>query len=136
MKKNLSFDNVTPALPKAASTRRIHVWMFVLSNVGSSTFLMLLLDAAWEAASMLTVLVDAANSRAAACAEAVAILTMSSTLRLAMLSEYERASLNCSPSTSSDDLFGDGGRGGKWNVPGAEGLADLDRIRSARPRPC
>ena len=80
--------------------------------------------------------VAAANSLAAAWADAVAILTISSTLRVDMLSVNARASLNCSPSISSADRFGDDGRGGNWNVPGVDGLTDLDLIRSARPRPC
>ena len=81
MKKNLSFAVVTPALPKAASTRLIHVWIFFLSNCGSSTFLTVWLAAAIDAAAasgVAGVRMVAANSLAAAWADAVAILIMSS----------------------------------------------------------
>ena len=88
IKKNLSWAVVTPALPNAASTRLIHVWMFFLSKLGSSTFLMwLFVDVVVAAAAAAPTLasgsgarIEAAISCAAALAEAVAILMISSTL--------------------------------------------------------
>ena len=45
-----------------------------------------------------------------------------------------RASRNCSSCISLADLLGIGVEGGKLKDPGAMGLTDLDRMRSARPR--
>ena len=120
MKKNLSWAVVTPALPNAASTRLIHVWMFFLSKFGSSTFLMWLFDedvvgaaaVAWAPASGFGALIEAAISCAAAFAEAVAILIMSSTERDMLSLELDaEASSNCSSSGLG------GSMGGNSNVP-------------------
>ena len=88
MKKILSFAVVTPALPNAASTRLIHVWIFFLSKGGSSTFLTQL--EAWAVAAVAASgsgaeRIVAANSCVAALADAVAIWTISSTVRFDMV---------------------------------------------------
>ena len=77
--------------------------------------------------------IEAANSCAAALADAVAIWTISSTVRFDIVS-VDRASRNCASSVSTVAVDVDAvAVGGNRNVPGADGLGDLERASSPRP---
>ena len=142
MKKNLSFAVVTPALPNAASTRLIHVWIFFLSNGGSSTFLTVWLAAAMATAAASGVAAGrmaAANSFAAAWADAVAIRIMSSIEGLpgvAMAGVVE----GCGNTKRSWEVGeGDGLRrvvwsARWWRVSGADKLLARDRVTAPSVR--
>ena len=107
--------------------------MFFLSKGGSSTFLTQLdacavAAAAAAGAGSAAGRNEAANSWAAALADAVAIWTISSTVSCDMVL-VGWASRNCSSSVDADAVAA----GGNRNVPRDAGLGDLERASSPRP---